>query len=113
MENLVLSASVYDGLVLNSACEVILLDNERKEPYQAYYAKDTQCLYLYEKGFNDTALKELFNKINNDRDFNVKSIIYYGENMDSKMQLELKEGKAHKNNKNSHILVKAWYPKNV
>ncbi|WP_104761020.1 hypothetical protein [Helicobacter cetorum] len=99
-----LSASVYDGLILNSVIEKIFLDN-----YQAYYAKETQCLYLYEKGFNDKALKELLNKINNDRDFNVKAIIYHGENMDSKMHMQLKDSLQLKNNKNTHILLKAWY----
>ncbi len=87
----------YDGVALTQDLEEIDFNG-----YRGYYIDGK--LYFVDRGFNSDNLKELLEKIDEDRDFNPNLIIVFGYHFDSRSLREIGENiKSYSNKKNSDI----------
>lgn len=87
----------YDGLPLTVSLLQIDLNG-----YTAY--KGNNKLYLMNKGFTTDNLVDLLQKLDNNKDFDINSIICFGYNFDSKNLREISENiKTYTNKKNSDL----------
>lgn len=89
--------TLYDGILLTTDLQIIELSNS----YKTYYGvgKSTNTLYLMHKGFETDNIKDIIDKLDNDRTFTPEKIVLYGHNFDSKSQRELSEALSNYNNK--------------
>jgi len=97
LQKLLLTWKTYDGLELTQELEKIYFGG-----YIGYYKE--KRLYLMNKGFNIDHLKNLLEKIDNDRDFNPESVIVFGYYFESKTLREIAENvSSYANKKNTPI----------
>jgi adenine-specific DNA-methyltransferase len=97
LQKLLLTWKTYDGLELTQELEKIDFGG-----YIGYYKE--KRLYLMNKGFNIDHLKNLLEKIDNDRDFNPESVIVFGYYFESKTLREIAENvSSYANKKNTPI----------
>jgi adenine-specific DNA-methyltransferase len=97
LQKLLLTWKTYDGLKLTQELEKIDFGG-----YIGYYKE--KRLYLMNKGFNIDHLKNLLEKIDNDRDFNPESVIVFGYYFESKTLREIAENvSSYANKKNTPI----------
>ncbi len=82
----------YDGIALTQNLDEIDLNG-----YKSHYFGDR--IYLIYKNFATKHLKALIEKIDEDKNFNPKSIIIFGYNFESKLLRELSENLANYNSK--------------
>ena len=95
IQSLLLTWKTYDNIPLTQELEAIDLGE-----YISYYGKGK--LYLMYKDFKTENLKNLLEKIDNDKNFNPASIYAFGYHFESKSLRELSENiKSYKNKKGS------------
>lgn len=94
---LLITWKTYDGIPLTQDLEPVDLSG-----YIAYY--NNGRLYLMHKGFTTDSLIKLLEKIDNDKEFEPKSIIAFGYHFESKSLREISENvKTYNNKKKSDI----------
>ena len=109
INTLLITWKTYDGIPLTKDLQEInlgenLIKNSKlkTENYTAYYANNK--LYLMDKGFQTENLKNLLEKIDNDKEFNPTTIIAFGYYFESKNLREIAENiKSYANKKNIDI----------
>lgn len=88
LEAILTTWSLYDRILLTTDLEPVIFDD-----YKAYYGKgkESNTLYLMNKGFNIDHIKLIIDKLENDKEFTPKKIVLYGHNFETKPQRELSE----------------------
>lgn len=88
LEAILTTWTLYDRILLTTNLESIMLGE-----YKAYYGigKESNTLYLMYKGFNIDHIRQIIDKLENDKDFTPKKIVVYGHNFETKSQRELSE----------------------
>lgn len=81
--------TLYDRILLTTDLQTIDLSNGYKTHYGV--GKESNTLYLMHKGFVTDNIKDIIDKLDNDKNFTPKKIVMYGHNFDSKSQRELSE----------------------
>lgn len=93
IESLLLTWKLYDGIEFNKGFEKVKFDD-----YIGYSANNK--LYLMDKGFDNNKVKLLLEKIDDVSTFNVRKIILFAVNFNSKELMEIEEAvKGYKNKK--------------
>lgn len=99
IQTLLTTWKTYDGVPLTIPTKQIQLEN-----YTAHFVDSK--LYLMNAKFDTQHLKALINKIDEDREFDPKTIILFGYNFQSRVLREISENiKHYSNKKNSDINV--------
>lgn len=98
LEAILTTWTLYDRILLTTELDIFSLGD-----YKAYYGKgkESDTVYLMNKGFNINHVKLIIDKLENDKDFNPKKIVLYGHNFDTKSQRELIEALHSYQNKKS------------
>ncbi len=97
IQMLLVTWKTYDGIPLTQPLQEIALGN-----YTSYYVEGK--LYIMHKGFTTDHLKLLLEKIDNDSNFEVKTISAFGYHFESKALREVAENvKSYNNKKNTDI----------
>lgn len=88
LEAILTSWTLYDRILLTTDLIPIMFGD-----YKAFYGigKESNTLYLMYKGFHIDYIKQIIEKLDNDKNFLPKKIVIYGHNFDSKSQRELNE----------------------
>lgn len=88
LEAILTTWTLFDRILLTTNLETFALDN-----YTAYYGKgkESDTVYLMDKGFNINHVMMIIDKLENDKTFNPTKLVLYGHNFDTKSQRELTE----------------------
>lgn len=95
--------SLYDGSLFTAPIVTVDLSG-----YLAYLCDGR--LYLVAAGFSTNSLKTLLKKLDEDKDFSPNKVVFYGNNFDSAIQMELHEAlKSYSNKKSLEIDIVVRY----